>query len=63
MDGRQLAKRIIAIKPGVRILFMSGYTAEVIAQHGVLEEGVQFLLKPFKREDLARKLREMLLAD
>jgi PAS domain S-box-containing protein len=63
MDGRQLANRINAIKPGVKVLFMSGYTADVIAQRGVLDEGVQFLLKPFSREDLARKLQEMLLAD
>jgi PAS domain S-box-containing protein len=60
MDGRQLAKRIIAVKPGVEVLFMSGYTADVIAQRGVLDEGVQFLSKPFTRDDLARKVREML---
>jgi PAS domain S-box-containing protein len=60
MDGRQLAKRISAVKPGVKVLFMSGYTADVIAQRGVLDEGVQFLSKPFTRDDLACKVREML---
>jgi len=60
MDGRQLAKRIGAIKPGVKVLFMSGYTSDVIAQRGVLDEGVMFLAKPFSRDDLARKLREVL---
>ncbi|MCX7006555.1 MAG: response regulator, partial [Kiritimatiellaeota bacterium] len=60
MDGRQLSKRIGAVKPGVKILFMSGYTADVIAQRGVLDEGVQFLSKPFTRDDLARKVREVL---
>ena len=63
MDGRQLAQRISAVKLGVKVLFMSGYTADVIAQRGVLEEGVQFLSKPFSRDDLACKLREVLESD
>jgi signal transduction histidine kinase/CheY-like chemotaxis protein len=61
MDGRQLAQRISAVKPGVKVVFMSGYTADVIAQRGVLDEGVQFLSKPFTRDDLARKMREVLM--
>jgi CheY-like chemotaxis protein len=60
MDGRQLTERISAIKPGVQVVFMSGYTSDVIAQRGVLDEGVQFLSKPFTRDDLARKMREVL---
>ena len=60
MDGRQLAKRIRAVKPVIKVVFMSGYTADVIAQRGVLDEGVHFLSKPFTRNDLARKVREML---
>jgi len=60
MDGRQLAQRISALKPGVKVLFMSGYTSDVIAQRGVLDEGVQFLSKPFSRDDLARKVRAVL---
>jgi PAS domain S-box-containing protein len=60
MDGRQLAKRIIAAKTNVKVLYMSGYTADVIAQRGVLDEGVQFLSKPFTRDDLARKVHDML---
>jgi len=60
MDGRELAQRISAVKPGVKVVFMSGYTADVIAQRGVLDEGVQFLSKPFTRDDLARKMREVL---
>ncbi|MFO1491485.1 MAG: PAS domain-containing protein [Kiritimatiellia bacterium] len=63
MDGRQLAQRVSAAKPGVKVVFMSGYTADVIAQRGVLDEGVQFLSKPFTRSDLARKIREVLEAD
>ena len=60
MDGRQLAERIGKIKPGVKVLFMSGYTADIIADRGVLAEGVHFLSKPFTRDDLARKVREIL---
>jgi CheY-like chemotaxis protein len=60
MDGRQLAKRLDSTKPGLKVLFISGYTADVIAQRGVLDEGVQFLAKPFTRDDLARKVREAL---
>jgi two-component system cell cycle sensor histidine kinase/response regulator CckA len=60
MDGKQLARRIGAVRPGVKVLFISGYTADVVAQRGVLDEGVQFLAKPFSRDDLARKVREVL---
>ncbi|MDX9981882.1 MAG: response regulator, partial [Lentisphaeria bacterium] len=60
MDGRQLAQRIRAVKPGVKVLFMSGYTADVIAQRGVLERDVVFIGKPFACDELARKLREIL---
>ncbi|OGV74990.1 MAG: hypothetical protein A3K19_12095 [Lentisphaerae bacterium RIFOXYB12_FULL_65_16] len=62
MDGRQLSKRISAVKPGVKVLFMSGYTADVIAQRGVLEQNTAFIGKPFKRDDLARKVRDVLEA-
>jgi CheY-like chemotaxis protein len=60
MDGRQLAQRLCTSRPGLRVLFMSGYTSDVITQRGVLAEGVQFLSKPFSRAALAIKLREML---
>ncbi len=60
MDGRQLAQHISVLKPGVKVVFMSGYTADVIVERGVLDEGVQFLSKPFTRDDLAHKLREVL---
>lgn len=60
MDGRQLAQRLCKANPGLKVLFMSGYTSDVITQRGVLAEGVQFLSKPFSREDLARKIREVL---
>ncbi|MFZ2445235.1 MAG: PAS domain S-box protein [Syntrophobacteraceae bacterium] len=60
MNGRDLAKRLLANKPGTKCLFMSGYTANVIAHHGVLEEGVKFIQKPFSMRDLSAKVREAL---
>jgi PAS domain S-box-containing protein len=60
MDGRQLAKRIREDRPGIKVLFMSGYTADLIAKRGVLDEGVQFISKPFSRGALTRKLRHVL---
>ncbi len=60
MNGRQLADRIRAARPGVRFLFMSGYPSNIIALQGVLDEGVNFLQKPFSCADLARKVREVL---
>jgi nitrogen-specific signal transduction histidine kinase/CheY-like chemotaxis protein len=60
MNGRTLAKLIDEIKPGLKCLFTSGYTANVIVHHGVLDEGVNFLQKPFSMNDLACKVREAL---
>ncbi len=57
MNGRELAHRLQALYPGVATLFMSGYTANVIAHHGVLEEGVRFLQKPFTLWELAVGVR------
>ena len=60
MNGRDLAKNLLALYPDLKRLFMSGYTADVIAHHGVLDEGVHFIQKPFSRKDLAAKVREAL---
>jgi PAS domain S-box-containing protein len=60
MNGHELQKRLMALQPGLRCLFMSGYTAAVIAHHGVLDEGVQFLQKPFSALSLAERVREVL---
>ncbi len=60
MNGRDLAKNLLYIYPDIRRLFMSGYTADVIAHHGVLDEGVHFIQKPFTLKDLETKLREVL---
>ena len=60
MNGRQLAERLHAARPGLRCLYMSGYTADVIAHRGVLEAGVSFIAKPFSLAALAEKVREVL---
>ena len=58
MDGKSLQKSIEALKPGIKTLFMSGYTASVIAHHGVLGKGMHFIQKPFSIEELVSKVRE-----
>ena len=63
MNGRDLAKQVLSLYPNVQRLFMSGYTADVIADHGVLDEGVHFLQKPFTLESLTAKVRNVLEAD
>ncbi|MBI5550823.1 MAG: response regulator [Desulfobacterales bacterium] len=60
MNGRELAERIGHIHPGIICLYMSGYTADIIAHHGKLEEGVHFVSKPFSIIDLAVKVRQAL---
>jgi CheY-like chemotaxis protein len=60
MSGRQVADELKRRRTGIKVLFVSGYTEDMIADHGMLEAGVDFLAKPFHLEDLARKLREVL---
>ena len=60
MNGRDLANRLKRDNPGLKCLFMSGYTANVIAHHGVLDSGVFFIQKPFSRQMLARHLEDVL---
>ena len=60
MNGRDLAKQIQEICPKIKTLYMSGYTANVIAHHGVLDEGINFIQKPFSRTDLSIRIREAL---
>jgi PAS domain S-box-containing protein len=60
ISGRELAKRILARHSAMRVLYMSGYTYNVIAQGGTLERGVSFLQKPFTPSSLAEKVREVL---
>ncbi len=58
--GAELAERLAVLRPGVRVLFMSGYTNGVISQHGVLKEGVHLLQKPFTGRGLAQAVRAVL---
>ncbi|MBS1857363.1 MAG: PAS domain S-box protein [Acidobacteria bacterium] len=60
MSGRELFARLEKLRPGLKALFMSGYTDDIVMRHGVREQGTHFLQKPFSPEALARKIREVL---
>jgi len=60
MNGRELSDKLLSIYPDLRCLFMSGYTASIIARHGVLDDGMHFIQKPFSMKDLAAGVREVL---
>ncbi len=61
MSGRALAERLQSFCPAMKVLFVSGYTSDVIIHQGVLDEGVNFIQKPFSLRDLAVKLQEILM--
>jgi two-component system, cell cycle sensor histidine kinase and response regulator CckA len=63
MNGRALAERLGLLQPGLRVLYMSGYTDDAIVNHGVLGSGTHLLHKPFSEESLIRKVREVLDAE
>jgi hypothetical protein len=60
ISGKTLAEEVSRARPGLKMLFMSGYTDETIVQHGVLGAGVAFVQKPFNPTTLAAKLRSVL---
>jgi PAS domain S-box-containing protein len=60
MNGRELAGQIVQKRPGIKILFTSGYTDDAIVRHGVLEPGIAFIQKPYRPRAIARKIREVL---
>lgn len=60
MNGKELSNRLVSLRPGIKVLYMSGYTADVIAHRGVIEDNLQFLQKPFSLSALTAKVRETL---
>jgi CheY-like chemotaxis protein len=60
MNGREMAEKLAIKHAGMKCLFMSGYTADIISHHGVLDEGVYFMQKPFSKAELATKIRTAL---
>jgi CheY-like chemotaxis protein len=63
IGGRELAERVTQIRPGIKILYMTGYTDRAIVHHGILETDAVLLQKPFTLGTLASKLREILTAE
>jgi hypothetical protein len=60
MNGRQLADEISKHRPGLKVLYTSGYTEDAVIHHGRLDEGVLLLAKPYRKSDLARMIRRAL---
>ena len=60
MNGKELAEKVAALRPEIRIIFMSGYTADITSHQGIIETGVHFLQKPITFEALSAKVREVL---
>jgi FixJ family two-component response regulator len=60
MSGRNLAEQLARTRPLMKVLYMSGYTDDVVVRHGALDDGMPFLGKPFSAAELTRKVREVL---
>ena len=57
MNGKTLARKMMSLKPGIKVLFTSGYTEDIIAERGIIEEGINFIGKPYAAASLAGKIR------
>ena len=60
MGGPEVASRLSTLRPGIKVLYMSGYTNYAVFHRGILDAGVAFLQKPFSPDELARRVRELL---
>jgi two-component system cell cycle sensor histidine kinase/response regulator CckA len=60
MGGPEVASRLSVLRPGIKVLYMSGYTNDAVLRRGLLDAGVAFLQKPFSRNEVARRVRELL---
>jgi DNA-binding response OmpR family regulator len=60
IGGRELAKKLLGLRPGISVLYLSGYTEDTVITHGALAPGTAFLQKPFTLQSLAEKVREVL---
>ena len=60
LNGRQLTEEIEKVRPGLKVLFTSGYTEDAIVHHGRLDEGVLLLAKPYRKSDMAVMIRKAL---
>jgi FixJ family two-component response regulator len=58
--GRRLVEALVARRPGIKALYMSGYSDDVISHQGLVEEGIPFISKPFRPSELASKVRSLL---
>ena len=60
MSGPQIAKQLTALRPDMKVLFLSGYADDVVVRHGFIDEDMPFLEKPFTRDGLVKKVHEVL---
>jgi two-component SAPR family response regulator len=60
MSGPRVAEQIVALRPDIKVLYMSGYTGDAVVRHGVLSQDMPFIQKPFTPATLRKKIREVL---